>query len=372
VLPAVALYQKENPIFGASRLGVYKRQTAVASYEITDHLGNVRAVIQENPNLFSILLSYADYYAFGEQLPSRNTTSDYRYAFQGQELDKETGMEAFQLRLWDGRIGRWLSPDPYGQYDSPYIGMGNNPVNLIDPDGGLAIPDGNGRYYGQKHEDADGKWMWNGSMWEGRNGSSDILAEVIVNSNGGYKNFFMSDLTSDSFKWNALNAGYNGEMFKTNVKVVNFEVENYTAVGQVGGKVSAAGAKGNAYLNFGDDDFGYQVGLEGSAFSAQLESKNGFMFGNNGKTGFSSGVNGSAAVLEGGVTTKVTILGLVYKTKVAGEMVAVHSGYLNTIYYDQLSGNLVIDLQRGRAWGIGGYVEVSLEIPVKKILNLIK
>jgi hypothetical protein len=49
-----------------SRVGVYKRQTNLASYEITDHLGNVRAVIQENPNPFSILLSYADYYVFGE------------------------------------------------------------------------------------------------------------------------------------------------------------------------------------------------------------------------------------------------------------------------------------------------------------------
>lgn len=45
-------------------------------------------------------------------------------------------MEAFQLRLWDGRLGRWLSPDPYGQYASPYLGMGNNPLSLIDPDGG--------------------------------------------------------------------------------------------------------------------------------------------------------------------------------------------------------------------------------------------
>ncbi|MNF86260.1 hypothetical protein D3C84_686920 [compost metagenome] len=45
-------------------------------------------------------------------------------------------MEAFQLRLWDGRIGRWLSTDPYSQYASPYLGMGNNPVSGVDPDGG--------------------------------------------------------------------------------------------------------------------------------------------------------------------------------------------------------------------------------------------
>jgi RHS repeat-associated protein len=60
----------------------------------------------------------------------------YRYAYQGQEIDPETGKEAFQLRLWDSRIGRWLTTDPKGQYDSPYVGMGNDPINGIDSDGG--------------------------------------------------------------------------------------------------------------------------------------------------------------------------------------------------------------------------------------------
>ncbi len=71
-------------------------------------------------------------------MPNRNLTGSeqYRYAFQGQEKDPETGKEAFQLRLWDGRIGRWLTTDPYGQYSSPYLGMGNNPISGVDPDGG--------------------------------------------------------------------------------------------------------------------------------------------------------------------------------------------------------------------------------------------
>lgn len=46
------------------------------------------------------------------------------------------GVSSFELRLWDSRIGRWLSPDPYRQYHSPYIGMGNNPIAKVDPDGG--------------------------------------------------------------------------------------------------------------------------------------------------------------------------------------------------------------------------------------------
>ena len=65
----------------------------------------------------------------------------YRYAYQGQEKDPETGKEAFQLRLWDSRIGRWLTTDPYRQFSSPYLGMGNNPMRLVDPDGGFAYPE---------------------------------------------------------------------------------------------------------------------------------------------------------------------------------------------------------------------------------------
>ncbi len=78
-------------------------------------------------------------------MPNRNTTDgNYRYTYQGQEKDTETGKEAFELRLWDSRIGRWLSPDPYNQYFSPYLGMGNNPINGVDPDGGCFVKDENG------------------------------------------------------------------------------------------------------------------------------------------------------------------------------------------------------------------------------------
>ncbi|SRX52256.1 RHS repeat-associated core domain-containing protein [Aequorivita sp. CIP111184] len=88
---------------------------------------------------YLLMLAYKDYYPFGMPMPNRNLEGDYRYKFQGQEKDPETGMEAFELRLWDSRIGRWMSPDPFNEFFSPYIGMGNIPTIVFDPDGGRII-----------------------------------------------------------------------------------------------------------------------------------------------------------------------------------------------------------------------------------------
>ena len=129
---------KELPIYGASRLGIYNKTTHSSVYQLTDHLGNVRAVISKQGTNAVALVSATDYYPFGMPMPGRQIVGGepYRYSFQGQEKDSETGKEAFQLRLWDSRIGRWLTTDPYRQYHSPYVGMGNDPINGIDLDGG--------------------------------------------------------------------------------------------------------------------------------------------------------------------------------------------------------------------------------------------
>lgn len=71
-------------------------------------------------------------------MPNRNIVGDYRYGYQGEfaETDPETGMPAFELRLYDPRINRWLTPDPMGEFASPYMSMGNNWASTVDPDGG--------------------------------------------------------------------------------------------------------------------------------------------------------------------------------------------------------------------------------------------
>jgi RHS repeat-associated protein len=67
------------------------------------------------------------------------TDEPYRYGYQGQysEENETTAWNEFELRMYDARFGRWISPDPYGQFASPYLAMGNRPHIGSDPDGGL-------------------------------------------------------------------------------------------------------------------------------------------------------------------------------------------------------------------------------------------
>lgn len=136
---AVSATQTEVPIGGGSRIGVLYRQVSNTSiYELTYHVGNVRATFRRD----ATLEEWAVYDAWGTPLEGRRqvSTLTYRYAYQGQEREQVGAVSstAFELRAWDARIGRWTAPDPYGQYFSAYVGMGNNPVSMIDPDGGWA------------------------------------------------------------------------------------------------------------------------------------------------------------------------------------------------------------------------------------------
>ena len=71
-------------------------------------------------------------------MPGRHieTSTEYRYDYQGQLKDNETGKNDFYFREYDPALGRWQIPDPYHQYASPYLAMGNAPTVLIDPSGG--------------------------------------------------------------------------------------------------------------------------------------------------------------------------------------------------------------------------------------------
>lgn len=125
-------------------------------YEYSTHLGNVLAVISDkkigangtgtgNWVYFEAeYYAFTDYYPFGMQMEARSYTraGGYRFGFNGQEQDDEIKNQAnslaFRFRIYDARIGRFMSVDPleaqYSHY-SPYQFAGNKPIFTDDLEG---------------------------------------------------------------------------------------------------------------------------------------------------------------------------------------------------------------------------------------------
>ena len=85
----------------------------------------------------------SDYSPFGVQLSERTISGDgYRFGFNGMEADYEVKGSGnsydFGARMYDPRVGRWLTIDPLSdKYPSlsPYNFVSNSPLMFIDPDG---------------------------------------------------------------------------------------------------------------------------------------------------------------------------------------------------------------------------------------------
>jgi len=88
-----------------------------------------------------IVLSRLDYDPFGMLTIGRTwqTGSEYKYGFNGKESDSETygndNFLDFSSRVYDSRLGRFLSVDPLGLktfWKSPYSFAGNSPILYVD------------------------------------------------------------------------------------------------------------------------------------------------------------------------------------------------------------------------------------------------
>jgi len=124
-------------------------------YELADHRGNVLVTITDRKIPHSSdgrsidyyqadVVTATDYYPFG--MTSRSSkakaNSSYRYGFNGKENDNEVKGEGNQqdygMRMYDPRLGRFLSVDPIAKnYPelTPYQFASNTPIQAIDLDG---------------------------------------------------------------------------------------------------------------------------------------------------------------------------------------------------------------------------------------------
>jgi RHS repeat-associated protein len=106
-------------------------------------LDNIKLVANNIQVVTADVKAYSDYYPYGMQLPYRHGESSYRYGFNGMEKDNELKLGDgnsydFGARMYDPRIGRWLSIDPLAdKYPNinPYNFCANSPLAFKDPDG---------------------------------------------------------------------------------------------------------------------------------------------------------------------------------------------------------------------------------------------
>ena len=106
-----------------------------------DHLGSTVAVYGSSENGEGQLdLEHAyEYRSFGEMAELTSSADKVTENFTGKEKDDEIELDYFGARYLDPMLGMWISMDPKRQFTSPYLYAGNgvNPINGVDPDGGI-------------------------------------------------------------------------------------------------------------------------------------------------------------------------------------------------------------------------------------------
>lgn len=150
------IFTNANDAVPGSSSSDFQRVLGSKVYELNDHLGNVNVVISDEKQVVNAnadatinagdyfvptILSFADYYAFGMEMPVRVLNKGgYRYGFNGQEKDDEISGNgnSYNAEFWqyDPRLGRRWNIDPIAKpHLSSFATFSNNPILNIDPSG---------------------------------------------------------------------------------------------------------------------------------------------------------------------------------------------------------------------------------------------
>jgi RHS repeat-associated protein len=119
-------------------------------FEMSNHLGNVLVTVSDARvpvngtgsvgSYGAIVRAGMEYSAFGVVRRTIANNGNYRYGFNGKEMERELHNNSgdaydFGARIYDGRLGKWLSCDRFEEkYPdiSPYIFSANCPIAVID------------------------------------------------------------------------------------------------------------------------------------------------------------------------------------------------------------------------------------------------
>ncbi len=119
------------------------QQDGETYYILKDHLGSSRVVT----NATNQPVAAFDYMPYGDTTRTFGRENLLNYRYTGQEFDPSIGLYNYRARFYDPQLGQFYAPDPAGQYNSPYIYVGNDPLSNIDPTGEV---DCNNRFQGDQ------------------------------------------------------------------------------------------------------------------------------------------------------------------------------------------------------------------------------
>ncbi|MDQ0468507.1 RHS repeat domain-containing protein [Labrys wisconsinensis] len=121
-------------VMGPAGLTAVAPAGEAVGFVLKDTQSSVRGLVDGGGTLLA-RYRYGVFGALAENSGPRAAAMPWR--FMGQEWDGEAGVYNFKARLYAPDLCRFLQPDPGNQYASPYVFVGNDPVSMADPDGGL-------------------------------------------------------------------------------------------------------------------------------------------------------------------------------------------------------------------------------------------
>jgi RHS repeat-associated protein len=110
------------------------------TYDLKDHLGNVRVTVDKNPTGGAARVVQEDeYYAFGLRVNQYDFSNGNLNLYNGKELQADLQNQYdYGARFYDPVVGRWTTVDPLAEKmrrHSPYNYGFDNPMRFTDPDG---------------------------------------------------------------------------------------------------------------------------------------------------------------------------------------------------------------------------------------------
>ena len=126
-----------NKCLFAGGYATFSNNVPTYHYYTQDHLGNNRAVVNDNGTVEQI----THYYPFGGTYADVGLNSGLQpYKYNGKELDRMHGLNLYDYgaRHYDAIVPMFTQIDPLAEkyYNfSPYVYCGNNPIINIDPTG---------------------------------------------------------------------------------------------------------------------------------------------------------------------------------------------------------------------------------------------